>query len=138
MSDVPKGTKCCELKYNSTHFRRMPCGRNAKVMRDGKPYCGYCDPVRVAEKDKAREEKYARYREEYDRRYAEEKAARERAAACVAAMQGIEDPAQFVADAMLLAEWIAPGETARTMTDDKRKKLMDAARRILAAQKSET
>jgi len=38
------GDVCCAVMVNL--FGSQPCGKPAKVVRDGKPYCGVHDPVR--------------------------------------------------------------------------------------------
>lgn len=54
----------CGAKIFSNYYS-FPCSRNATVMRGDKPYCGIHDPVRRAEKRKARGEAWdARHRHE--------------------------------------------------------------------------
>jgi hypothetical protein len=57
--------KCCASVWPSGGLRGHPCGRTAKVERDGKWYCGIHDPVAQAKRNVARHE---RGRWESDRR----------------------------------------------------------------------
>lgn len=52
---------CCEKTWPKGHSGSWPCANPAKVIRDGKPYCGVHDPVKV----KARwEQKSAEWKEQ--------------------------------------------------------------------------
>ena len=37
--------KCCYQKFQNSRY--YPCGNNAKVLRDGKNFCGVHDPERL-------------------------------------------------------------------------------------------
>jgi hypothetical protein len=39
--------ECCAMVYTGGTFRGHVCGRRAKVVRDGKHYCGTHDPERL-------------------------------------------------------------------------------------------
>lgn len=55
------GTKCCARVHASGGYvRGHQCGKAAKVVRDGKPYCGLHDPVAVKER---RAKSYAEWKE---------------------------------------------------------------------------
>lgn len=80
-----KGTQCCVRVHSKLSYRGKPCGKAAKVVRDGKPYCGMHDPVQV----KARREKsYLEWKEREDANSAAsakaeaERAERDRRAGC--------------------------------------------------------
>jgi hypothetical protein len=47
MSEIKR---CCSTVRTGGGFNRHQCTRNAKVERDGKPYCGSHDPVLMREK----------------------------------------------------------------------------------------
>lgn len=56
---------CCARVNVSWPYKGDPCGKSAKVERDGKWYCGTHGPVRVEERRKARREAgLARYEAE--------------------------------------------------------------------------
>ena len=38
--------KCCNKVFGGYDYYR--CGRPGKIQRDGRWYCGFCDPVKVA------------------------------------------------------------------------------------------
>jgi len=62
----------CEASvWNSGGFggRYEPCEYAGKVERDGKWFCGIHDPVKKAEKDKVRQEKYDAAYQASQRRY---------------------------------------------------------------------
>ena len=63
--------QCCALVSKGTtwHRYRMRCTRNKKVEREGRPYCGKHDPVKVAEKYAKRQMKW----DENDKRRARER-----------------------------------------------------------------
>jgi hypothetical protein len=46
---------CCEKIWRGFGFDPKPCGRTAKVERDGKPFCGMHDPVARKKKQAARD-----------------------------------------------------------------------------------
>lgn len=48
--------QCCKARMDGYHI--VGCRKPATVERDGRHYCTIHDPVRVAEKDKARSEKW--------------------------------------------------------------------------------
>jgi hypothetical protein len=52
-ADIPKDAKCCHKVWAGV-FNPYPCGNKAKVVRDGKFYCGRHDPVAVNEKRAAK------------------------------------------------------------------------------------
>lgn len=56
-TDIPKGAMCCREVYGQS-WGGHPCGKAAKVERDGHYYCGTHDPVRVVAKDEARRQKW--------------------------------------------------------------------------------
>lgn len=60
MSEVKK---CCAGVYDSLSRRSYPCGKKAKVEREGKHYCGTHDPVARRAKAEVRE---AKWRKEFD------------------------------------------------------------------------
>lgn len=62
--------QCIEHVYGRDRGSRgSPCGKLAKVERDGKPYCGTHDPVRVAEKRAARDAEWEREQAAHDRKH---------------------------------------------------------------------
>lgn len=80
-----KGTKCCVRVHSGGYVRGHQCGKAAKVIRDGKPYCGIHDPVAVrARKDKRNAEWKERWDAEAAARAQAEaaRAERDRRAAC--------------------------------------------------------
>lgn len=58
MKKKADGPRCEKPVFSG--YRHYPCGNSAKVERDGKHYCNMHDPVRVAEKYKARAEENER------------------------------------------------------------------------------
>ena len=64
---------CCETVWQD--HSRYPCGKRAKVERDGHWYCGIHDPVRRAEKHKARDEKWEKEWRERDEKWRHDRAA---------------------------------------------------------------
>ena len=79
------GTKCCERTWPAGSYCSCDCWASAKVIRDGKPYCGRHDPLKVkAQREKRNAEWNARREaEKAARAKAEaERAERERRAAC--------------------------------------------------------
>lgn len=52
---------CCEKTWPKGHSGSWPCANPAKVIRDGKPYCGVHDPVKVKAR---REQKSAEWKEQ--------------------------------------------------------------------------
>ena len=40
--------KCCGVIWNGAGYRNFICGKKGKVQRDGKWYCGRCDPDAVS------------------------------------------------------------------------------------------
>ena len=48
---------CSERVSDAVSWRNRPCSRKATVTRDGKPYCGVHDPVRVTERYAKRQAK---------------------------------------------------------------------------------
>ena len=50
--------KCSVRVYSGGSYMGYPCGKSAKVERDGKHYCGTHDPVRVAARAAARETEF--------------------------------------------------------------------------------
>jgi len=59
----------CSAETFDYSYSYYQCQRNASIIRNGKPYCGTHDPVRRAEKRKARDEAWdARYRHEEELR----------------------------------------------------------------------
>ena len=43
-----KAEKCCGVIWNGAGYRNFICGKKGKVQRDGKWYCGRCDPDAVS------------------------------------------------------------------------------------------
>lgn len=64
--------KCCERIWDN--FYNQACGKNAKVKRDGMYYCGIHDPVRRAEKQQAKREKWSAELQARQNQWAKEKA----------------------------------------------------------------
>jgi len=64
--------ECVKLVLNG--YRQHPCGKRGKVERGGKWYCGTHDPVRRAEKQKARDAEWQRQNEEREAQWAKEEA----------------------------------------------------------------
>jgi hypothetical protein len=73
--------RCCGRTYKG--FYGSACGRNAKVERNGKWYCGMHDPVAIAEKREARNKefdlKWAAERAQEAKKEAEQKEKKRRA-----------------------------------------------------------
>lgn len=51
---------CSEGIWNKWSRNRFPCGKKAKVERDGKPYCGVHDPEKRKAKDAERQVEWDR------------------------------------------------------------------------------
>ena len=49
---------CCAMTSGGAWGFPGQCSRNGKILRDGKLYCKQHDPVRVAAKEKERQDKY--------------------------------------------------------------------------------
>ena len=54
----PREGYCVKGVWGESGWRRHQCNFKVKVVRDGKGYCTIHDPVRVAEKQQERNEKY--------------------------------------------------------------------------------
>lgn len=89
MGEKPaKGTKCCEQVRDAGVWPRYhQCRKAAAVVEGGAAYCKQHAPSAVKARDAARE-----------LRFKNESQSRQRQFACVAALVGIEDPAQFMRD----------------------------------------
>jgi len=53
-----KKEKCCQNVVDSGSYHSRKCSHNAKVVRNGKHYCGIHDPVAVAKRDKQKQERW--------------------------------------------------------------------------------
>lgn len=56
---APKGAKCCGMSYPYGAWRPSPCGKTAKVLDGGRPYCGTHDPQKARDREAAWQEKWA-------------------------------------------------------------------------------
>lgn len=66
----------CMGRKRGEDGRRQPCQARARVMWEGRWYCGVHDPERVATRDATREADYQRKREQAQRVYQAEQDAR--------------------------------------------------------------
>jgi len=62
----------CSARVYAGSFTGHPCTRNAKVLREGKPYCGTHDPVAIADKRKAKHAQWDQEAKEKGIRWAAE------------------------------------------------------------------
>ena len=76
-----KAEKCCGVIWNGAGYRNFICGKKGKVQRNGKWYCGRCDPDAVASRNAKAE---ARYQDAVNARIDARKAARIRDARAAA------------------------------------------------------
>ena len=53
-----KAEKCCGVIWNGAGYRNFICGKKGKVQRNGKWYCGRCDPDAVASRNAKAEARY--------------------------------------------------------------------------------
>lgn len=61
MDNKLKDMKCCQKIFEKMGWYNYPCNRTAKVLVDGKPFCGIHDPNKRKEKDEERNRKYKEY-----------------------------------------------------------------------------
>lgn len=81
-----KGTQCCgRVRRAVGYLRGRACGKQAKAIRDGEPYCNIHDPVKIEERRKKRLERdmeeYEVWKQKKDAAEAA-RAERDRRAAC--------------------------------------------------------
>jgi uncharacterized Zn finger protein (UPF0148 family) len=64
VSSISSARECCARVWQTGRFRSAPCAKPPKVERDGKWFCAIHDPIRIEERNKAREAKWdAEWRE---------------------------------------------------------------------------
>lgn len=104
-----KGTRCCTRVHSGGYVRGRQCAKAAKIIRDGKPYCGMHDPVAI----KARKDKR---NEGWEERWAANRAARD---AIFAANAERDRRAECFDDLLeALAEIVGYAGGAETALDD--------------------
>ena len=84
-----KAEECCAEVFRGYHY--YPCGKKGKVQRNGKWYCGRCDPDKVAAREAERQAKWDAELKAYEAERKAERIRDARAAAFPAIVEALRE-----------------------------------------------
>ena len=85
--------KCCGVIWNGAGYRNFICGKKGKVQRNGKWYCGRCDPDAVAARQAERHAKWDAELKAHEAKRKAERIRDARAAAFPVLVEALRDSA---------------------------------------------